>query len=147
MGKKYKPVALKVRPVETELLSRFRIVHNIKGDPLKDIPLLPTHPPPYQLTGCYTEECKGIINQAHPGDFLLPAECVLMHSFMTIQNTAFAWCDPERSHFREDLFPPIDIPTIPHKPWAEHNIPIPPGIYEELCRLIKIKLDAGVYEP
>ena len=147
MGKKYKPVALKVRPVETELPSRFRIVHNIKGDPLKDIPLLPTHPPPYQLTGRYTEECKGIINQAHPGDFLLPTECVLMHSFMTIQNTAFAWCDPERSHFREDLFPPIDIPTIPHKPWAEHNIPIPPGIYEELCHLIKIKLDAGVYKP
>ena len=29
----------------------------------------------------------------------------------------------------------------------EGNIPIPPGIYEEVCRLIKIKLDAGVYEP
>ena len=146
-GKKNKPVALKVCPVETELPSWFRIVCNIKGDPLKDIPLLPTHPPPYQLMGHYTEECKGIINQVHPGDFLLPAECVLMHSFMSIQNAAFAWCDPERSHFREDFFPPIDILTILHKPWAECNIPIPPSIYEEVCCLIKIKLDAGVYEP
>ena len=146
-GKKYKPVALKVRPVETELPSWFRIMCNIKGDPLKDIPLLPTHPPPYQLMGCYTEECKGIINQVHPGDFLLPAECALMHSFMSIQNAAFAWCDPECSHFREDFFPPIDIPTILHKLWVECNIPIPPGIYEEVCHLIKIKLDAGVYEP
>ena len=41
-GKKYKPVALKVRPVETELPSRFRIVRNIKGDPLQDLPSLPT---------------------------------------------------------------------------------------------------------
>ena len=49
-GKKYKPVALKVCPVETELLSQFCIVCNIKGDPLKDIPLLPTHPPPYSIS-------------------------------------------------------------------------------------------------
>ena len=39
-GKKYKPVAVKVRPVETELPSRFRITRNIKGDPLKDMPAL-----------------------------------------------------------------------------------------------------------
>ena len=44
-GKKYKPVALKVRPVETELLSRFCIIHDIKGDPLENIPTLPTQPP------------------------------------------------------------------------------------------------------
>ena len=117
-GKKYKPVALKVRPVETELPSWFCIMRNIKGDPLKDIPLLPTHPPPYQLTGCYMEERKGVIDQAHPGDFLLPAKCALMHSFMSIQNTTFTWCDPEHGHFREDFFPPIDILTIPYKPWA-----------------------------
>jgi hypothetical protein len=146
-GKKYKPVTLKVCPVETELPSWFCIVHNIKGNPLKDIPLLPTHSPPYQPMGRYTEERKGVINQAHPGDFLLPAKHVLMHSFMSIQNAAFTWCDPEHGHFREDFFPPIDIPTIPHKPWVERNIPIPPGIYEEVCRLIKIKLDMGVYEP
>ena len=146
-GKKYKPVALKVCPVETELPSWFCIVRNIKGNPLKDIPLLPTHPPPYQPTGHYTEERKSIIDQAHPGDFLLPNERALMHSFMSIQNAAFAWCDPERGHFREDFFPPIDIPMIPHKPWVERNIPIPPSIYEEVCRLIKIKLNAGVYEP
>ena len=146
-GKKYKPVTLKVCPVETELPSWFCIVHNIKGNPLKDIPLLPTHSPPYQPMGRYTEERKGVINQAHPGDFLLPAKHVLMHSFMSIQNAAFTWCDPEHGHFREDFFPPIDIPTIPHKPWVERNIPIPPGIYEKVCRLIKIKLDMGVYEP
>jgi hypothetical protein len=39
-GKKYKPVALKVRPVETELPSRFWITRNIIGDPLKNMPAL-----------------------------------------------------------------------------------------------------------
>ena len=66
---------------------------------------------------------------------------------MSIQNTAFTWCDPECGHFREDFFPPINIPTILHKPWVEWNILIPPGIYEEVCHLIKIKLNMGVYEP
>ena len=50
-GKKYKPVTLKVRPVETELPSRFRITRNIKGDTLKDMPTLPTRLPPFTPTG------------------------------------------------------------------------------------------------
>jgi len=36
---------------------------------------------------------------------------------------------------------------IPHKPWAQQNIPIPPRIYDEVCCLIKVKLDTGMYEP
>ena len=146
-GKKYKPVALKIRPVETELPSRFRITRTVKGDPLKDMPTLPTRPPPFTTTGRYTEERKEVIDQAHPGDFLLPEERALMHHFMCLQNEGFAWTDRERGHFREDFFPPIEIPTIPHKPWAQRNIPIPPGIYEEVCKVIRRKLDAGVYEP
>jgi hypothetical protein len=47
-GKKYKPVALKVRPVETELPSRFRITREIKRDPLQDIPQLSARPSAYQ---------------------------------------------------------------------------------------------------
>jgi hypothetical protein len=146
-GKKYKPVALKIRPVETELPSRFRITREVKGDPLKDMPTLPTQPPPYEPTGRYTEERKAVIDQAHLGDFLLPEERALMHHFMCLQNEGFAWTDQERGHFREDFFPPIEIPTIPHKPWTQRNIPIPPGIYEEVCKVIRRKLDAGVYEP
>ena len=73
-GKKYKPVMLKIQPVETELPSQFQITRNITGDLLKDMPKLSTQPPPYTPTGRYTEEHKAVINQAHPSDFLLPAE-------------------------------------------------------------------------
>ena len=147
VGKKYKPVALKVCPIETELPSQFCIVCNIKGDPLKDIPSLPTHPPPYQPTGHYMKECKDTIDQVHPDDFLLPTKHALIHSFMSIQNTAFTWCDLECSHFREDFFSPMTSqPFCTNLGWSGTFL-IPPGIYEEVCHLNKIKLDIGVYEP
>ena len=64
-----------------------------------------------------------------------------------IHNDGFAWETSERGHFREDFFPPVDIPVVPHKPWVQRNIPIPPGLYDELCKLVKNKIDAGVFEP
>jgi hypothetical protein len=70
-----------------------------------------------------------------------------MHYFMCVHNLGFAWNDSQRGKFREDFFPPVEIPVIPYTPWVQRNIPIPPGIYEEVCRLIPAKIDAGVYEP
>lgn len=66
---------------------------------------------------------------------------------MCKQNNAFAWCPEEQGSLRTDFFPPIKIPTIPHTPWVQKNIPIPPGIYDEVCKIIKSKIDSGVYEP
>ena len=66
---------------------------------------------------------------------------------MMIHNDAFAWDTSEQGHFREDFFPPIDIPVIPHKPWVQRNMPISPGMYDKLCKHVKQKLDAGVFEP
>src|SRR5258708_5920422 len=109
--------------------------------------MLATCPPPFQPTGRYMEERKEIIDHGHKGDFLLLEECALMHHFMSIQNAGFAWSDREHGHFHEDFFPPIEIPMIPHKPWAQHNIPIPPGIYKEVCWMIKLKIEARVHEP
>ena len=80
-------------------------------------------------------------------NFLLPEERKLMHHFMMEQNMGFAWDDSERGRFREDFFPPVEIPVIPHRPWVLKNIPIPPGLYPKVCEVIKTKIDAGVYEP
>jgi len=70
-----------------------------------------------------------------------------MHHFMCIQNLSFVWCNQEHSHFRKDFFPSIEIPTILHKPWTQQNIPIPPGIYEDVGRIIQSKIAVGVYKP
>ena len=144
--KKYKPVALKVRPVIGELPERFRIIRNIIGDPLANLPVLNPNPPPFTPSGRYTQERKEIFDKLNPG-FLSAAERALVHHFMTLHQDAFAWDDSERGHFREDFFPPVEIPTIPHTPWVLRNIPIPPGIYDDVCAIIKRKMDAGVFEP
>ena len=70
-----------------------------------------------------------------------------MHYFMMAHNDGFAWETSERGHFREDYFPLVDILVIPHKPWVQWNRLIPPGLYDELCQLVKDKIDAGVFEP
>jgi hypothetical protein len=101
----------------------------------------------FQLMGCYMQERKEQLDQVHMGDFLLPEEKKLMHQFMCLQNEAFSWNDLEQGHVHEDFFPPIEILTILHKPWVQQNIPILPGIYDEVCHIIKCKIDAGVYEP
>jgi hypothetical protein len=81
--KKYKPVALKVRPVITDLPNHFRIVRNITGDPLENMPKLNPHPPStFVPTSCYTLERKDIIDRNHPGDCLWPEEWNLMHDFI-----------------------------------------------------------------
>src|SRR3981081_3001 len=66
---------------------------------------------------------------------------------MMEQNQAFAWDDSERGRFREDFFPPVVIPTVEHRPWVYRNIPIPHGIYDEICKMVQQKIAAGVYEP
>ena len=144
---KYKPVALKTKPIVGELPAEFRIRREIIGDPLADMPKLLPNPPNFEPVGRYTAERKEKIDQRHKGDFLSDEERKLLHHFMMLQNEGFAWEDSERGRFREDFFPPINIPVVPHKPWILRNIPIPPGIYPEVCRIIKSKIDAGVYEP
>src|SRR6201996_5661749 len=145
--KKYKPVGMKVRPVYTELPEKYRIKRQIVGDPLKDMPGLDPNPKDYSPTQRYTEDRKAIIDALHPGDFLWPEERKLLHDFMTKQEKAFAWNDEERGSFRHDFFPPVEIPVVEHEPWVEKGIPIPRGQLEEFCKIIRKKIDAGVYEP
>ncbi len=144
---KYKPVALKVRPQLAPMPEEFRIERNITGDPLAGMPELNTNPPEFISGGRYTEERRDIIDKNHGEDFLWPEERKLVHHLMKIQEKGFAWCAEEGGTFRTDFFPPIKFPVLPHKPWVERNIPIPPGIYEEVCGILRDKMAAGVYEP
>ena len=146
-GKKYKPVGLKVRPVYTELPEKYRIKREIKGDPLKDMPGLSPNPRDYCPTGRYDDIRKELIDKLHSGEFLWPEERKLLHEFMMVQNLAFAWEDSERGTFRHDFFPPVEFPVVEHNTWVERSIPIPRGQLEEFCKVIKNKIDAGVYEP
>jgi hypothetical protein len=146
-SKKYKLVALKVKPVYTELPDQYRIKRNITVDPLAEMPVLKTRPPDFVPTGRYTQEHKENMDKVHKGDFLWPEERKLMHYLIMEQEKAFAWDDSERGRFRTDFFPPVMMPTIEHKPWVYRNIPIPAGIYDEVCKIVQKKIEVGVYEP
>jgi hypothetical protein len=144
--KKYKPVAQKVKSVIAGLPKRFRINRQIVGDPLEHMSPLNPNPLPFIPTGRYTCDRHEALDQRHK-DFLWPAELNLMHDFMCRQNTVFAWDDSKRGSFCPNFFPPINIPVIPHTPFIKRNIPIPPGIYDKVCAVIRKKLAAGVYKP
>ena len=146
-GTKYKKVADKVKPVLGTLDEKFRIVREIKGDPLAELPKLPERPGPFVPTGRYTQERMEGMDKAHSGPFLWPEERLLLHNFMMLHHDGFAWDDTERGSFKEEFFPPVVIPTVPHTPWVLKNIPIPPGLYERVCDMIRKKIEAGVYEP
>nr|VWP00813.1 Uncharacterized protein [Ganoderma boninense] len=145
--KKYKPVALKTRPLLADLPAKFRIERKIIGDPLARMPALNPHPPSVFVPGeRYTQERRDEMRARH-ADFLWPAELDLLDDLIKNQERAFAWTDAERGSFRRDFFPPVEIPTVAHKPWVLRNIPIPPGLHDEICEQIRKKIAAGVYEP
>jgi len=87
--KKYKPVALKVKPVLGTLPEQFRITREIVGDPLQGIFKLPEHPPEFKPRGCYTLERKEKLDMAYEAGFLWLEERKLMHWLVREQNKAF----------------------------------------------------------
>ena len=60
------------------------------------------------------------------------------------QEECIAWDASEWGNFWKDYFDPVVIPTIKHIPWVEWNIPIPPGIYDEVVKILKEKIWVGV---
>ena len=72
----------------------------------------------------------------------------VQHPFMPFYNALYIYADDsEWGTFCKDFFPPVRMPMIEHKPWVLRNRPIPPGIYDEVCKVIRTKIEAGVYEP
>jgi hypothetical protein len=67
------------------------------------------------------------------GDFLNLLKMAVIHDFMCKHNDGFLWHDSKSGSFKEEFFPPVGIPVVPHTPWTERNIRIPPGIYKEVC--------------
>ena len=144
---KKKRVIEKVKPQYRELPGIFRIERNIIGDPMDDLPELSKNPGNFEPTGRYTVERKTIIDKQHDPNFLWPEEKKLRDKLMMKQNQAFAWCDEEKGRFDTNMFPPIKMPVVEHELWIEKNMPIPPGIFDEVCKIIKQKINNGTYEP
>src|SRR5882672_7427252 len=142
---RYKKAANRIRPVWTTLPEEYRILRRIPSDPLMSLPSLPRQPPEFVPSENFTEERKEKMD-INPSVFLWPEEEKLMLFLIKAQEAAIAWDPTKCGNFRKDYFEPVVIPTVEHIPWVERNIPIPPGIYDEVVRIIKEKIKVGVYE-
>jgi hypothetical protein len=106
---------------------------------------MPDHPPEFVPTKHITEErMKGFNLNA---GFLQPEEQKLISHLIMEHEEVFAWKESERRRFRADIIHPVKIPVVEHTPWVMRNLPIPPGVRDQLIQLLKDKVDAGVYEP
>jgi apurinic endonuclease APN1 len=144
---KYKPVALKVRPKLAQLPPEFRVERTIKGDPLEGIYKLNPNPGEFKPMGRFTQERMEVFLKNQDPDFWTPEEQKLILEIMMFMNEAFAWNDEEKGRFDPEMFPPVKMSVVEHTPWVLKNIPIPPGIFEQVCGEIKRKIDSGTYEP
>ena len=141
----YKKVTNRIKPMATTLPEKFCIVRHIPSDPLAKLPIMPTCLPDFSPGSRYTEErmkAQGV----NPTGFLTDEEEKLIHHLIRVHEDGFAWTEEEKGKFSNDYFDPVVIPTVEHMPWVLKNIPIPPGKYNEIIRIIKDKIASGVYE-
>ena len=142
----YKRVDKKVKPVPGIFPEDARVTRQFPEDPLKSLPALPTCPPNFVPSARLTSER---LEELHINDegFLWPEEEKLFAYIFHINERTLAFEESHRGTFREDYFSPYIIPVIPHVPWEHKNIPIPNAVKEDVIKLLKEKIDAGVYEP
>ena len=131
---KYKRVDKKVRPVPTTLPEEYRSVCHIPEDPLLSLPPLPTHPPDFTPGERLSQERLDEL-QLNRDNFLWPEELKLVQHILKVNERALAWTDAEKGRFKDEYFAPVKIPVIKHVPWAQKNLPIPPGILEKVIKL------------
>ena len=142
----YKRVDKKVKPVPASIPEESKVVRQFPENPLDSLSVLPIHPPDFIPNGRLTEERLAEMNLFQE-DFLWEEEKKLFTHIMQEHQNALVFEDSQRGSFREDYFSPYIIPVVPHVPWAHANIPIPPGIREQVIELLQEKIAAGVYEP
>ncbi|KZO92159.1 hypothetical protein CALVIDRAFT_487994, partial [Calocera viscosa TUFC12733] len=144
--RKYKPMDRKVKPVSTTTPEDVKIGRRFPSDPLEFLPELPIFPPDFKPGLRLTQERYDALDLNKHG-FLWPEELKLVSWIIQQHEMVFAWDESEMGLFRSDYFDPVIIPTIEHTPWQHKNIPIPPGLLPKVLKVLKDKLNAGVYEP
>ncbi|KAF8296982.1 hypothetical protein DL93DRAFT_2068260, partial [Clavulina sp. PMI_390] len=146
-GAKYKPVAVKKRPVPVSLPYRRREPYKPLPEPV--LPEFPIHPPHYsqfQYTEKLTKErMSGIKDNIQVG-ILTEDEVSLLFWVLAQNEDALAFDDSERGTFKEEYFPDYIIETVPHEPWQESPIPIAAGLKDEVRSMLRKQVEAGTLE-
>jgi len=142
---KYKKVDQKIRPVPSHIPRDMKVTRRFPEDPLRHLSPLPFHPPEFQPTSKITAERMTTLAIQDNID-LLPEERNLLMHVLVLNERSIAFNEQERGTFRSDYFTDYKMPIIEHLPWQDKNMPIPQGYRDEIIRLLKEKVVAGVYE-
>ena len=142
----YKRIDRKVKPVPGVFPEDAKVIRRFPENPLASLLPLPVKPPKFQENGRLTKERLEDM-KINADKFLWPEEEKLFIHILQLHQEAFVFEDYQRGTFREDYFSPYIIPVVPHEPWTQKNIPVPPGLRDKVIQLLKEKIEAGVYEP
>ncbi len=141
----YKTVDKKVKPVPGTVPDEIRVRRTIPRDPLQSLPSLPVHPPDFVPTARLTKERMDGLD-VNKNEFLWPEEEKLMKYILCIHEATLPFEEKDRGTLSQEYFSDYIMPVIPHVPWEYKNIPIPPGIRDEVIDVLRSKIEAGVYE-
>ena len=142
---KAKKVDQKVRPIPSQIPAHLKAQRQFPQDPLQNLPELPFTPPEFTPTSKITTERMEALGIKDNND-LLPEERRLLQHVIVLNERSIAFTEDERGTFRRDYFSDYQMPVIDHVPWQEKNIALPKGYYDKIIKLLKEKLEAGVYE-
>ena len=142
---KYKTVDKKVRPVPSWFPEDMKVKRQFPEDPLRNLSTLPYHPPDFIPTARITQERMDDLKIDENTD-LSAEEKKLLKLIITLNGRSIAFDEHERGTFKNSYFSDYKMPVMEHIPWQDKNMPIPPGYKDEIIRLLKEKIDAGVYE-
>ena len=112
------------------------------------MPHVPTHPPLFspgsRLSYARWEEIRDKLNAV---GFLWPTEIDIVGEILKANELGIAWDDTEKGQFSDRYFDPVKFPVIPHVPWAQKNMRIPPALRTKLIEELQRKINTGVLEP
>ena len=142
---KYKRVDQKVRPVPSMIPYDMKTRRQYPEDPLHNLPNLPHHPPEFKPTPKVTTERMASLG-IDKNQELWPEEKKLLQHVLVLNQRSIAFDEQERGTFRRDYFSDYKMPVVEHVPWQDKNMRLPQGYKDEIIRLLKEKITAGVYE-
>ena len=142
---KYKKVCDKIRPVDQLIPEHLKPRRTFPEDPLLNLPFLPMKPPEFVPSLKVTAERMDAL-AIDQNEELSSEERKLLKHVLLLNERSIAFSEEERGTFRRDYFSDYIIPVIDHKPWTDKNIPIPLSHKDEIIKVLKDKIKAGVYE-
>ena len=144
----YKRIDQKIKPVSQRIPPEFKVTRTVPYNPLTTLVPIDVNFLDPEPTKKFTQErIDKINNDMLSHDFLSPEERKLFLYVLIKNEAAIAFVDEDRGTLKESYFSPYKIPHVPHEPWQQKNIPIPPGLREKVIELLQLKIKAGVYEP